>query len=525
MIKFAVGVNLKIKNTFSSKYFLPLTLVLITFLTYFSVVNGEFLYDDEFLLQKNSFLNSIDSILQIFRSSSTGGAGLIDSFYRPMQILSYLLVTQIFGKEPMAYHLLNIFLHSLNGVLIFLLLLNLKIDRRISFFAALLWLVHPVHTEAVSYMSATADVLHTFFLLLALFILSKDKNRWRLLLSLFIFCLALLSKESAVVLPGLLLTYLFIQNEDRFKVKTYAITLPFWAFAIGYVALRNSYLNFNSDFEMYKQSNIYTESILIRLQTFFATLPEYLRLLVWPDILSLDKPFPVMTSFNTLSVLAGCFLIVLGLVSIFLTFKNKKWLLFSAAFLWFMAAHTPQSGVLIPVNSFFLDHWMYIPSIAFIFAFVFFVFYFLPKFASPTLLLIASLLALRTYAQNQVWQNPQALYTHILSINPNVDRVRHNLAMVLSENAKPDEALIEYKKLLERGSTYPQTYHNMGKIYEAKNQLAEAEKFYLKAYELNPNFAPTLGVLSNFYKNQGDHQRADFFKDKYLKSIQRALGQ
>lgn len=517
--------KLKKLNPQSTQFILALILMLVTVFTYFSVINGAFVYDDEFLLQKNSFLSSTNSILQIFKTSSTGGAGLVDSFYRPVQILSYLFTTEFFGKEPIAYHLLNIFLHSLNGVLIFLLLLNLKIDRKMSFFTALLWLVHPIQTEAVSYMSATADALHTLFLLLALLLLAKEQSWWRVLISLFIFALGLLSKESAVVFPGLLLTYRYLQSEDRFKLKAYVVTLPFWITAVGYVALRKSYLNFNADFEMYKQSNLYTESILIRLQTFLATLPEYLRLLVWPDILSLDKPFPVMVSFANSSVIAGGLLIALGLLSIFLTFKNKNWLVISAAFLWFMAAHAPQSGVLIPVNSFFLDHWMYIPSIAFIFTFVFFIFYFLPKLASPTLLIIAALLAMKTHAQNQIWQEPITLYTHILNINPNADRVRHNLAMVLSENAKLDEALIQYQELLDRGSTYPQTYHNMGRIFETKNQLSEAEKFYLKAYEINSNFAPTLGALSNFYKNQGNHERSVFFKDKYLKSIQRALGQ
>lgn len=494
-----------------------LLLFLCVSLAYAGAFPSAFLYDDEFLILKNRFLTSFEYLPQIFSSSSTGGAGYVDSFYRPLQTLAYLIVQQLFGQETWAFHGLNILLHGLNTVLLFLLGQKMGLFRRFAFAGALIWAMHPLHTEAVTYMSATADPLHALFLLSGLLVMVPVFTKKQRVVAALFFVLALLSKESAVVFPALAITMVFFFSSERQRPQSYFVTWPFWAMAFGYLFLRQSLLNFNQDFSMYKEANLYTESFLYRLQTFWATLPSYLSLLVWPVDLHMDRAFPVFTNFLSPLVLAGFILFAGCLFFIGRGLRQNRvkspWLAWVP--LWFFAAHVPQAGVLIPVNSFFLEHWMYVPSLG--------IFLGVAAFTQGCgqslgakgqqflllgLLLIAGALGLRTFDQNRVWESPVTFFSHILKYNPESNRVRHNLAMAYTDEGKLDLAKAEYLKVLQTSEEYYQTHHNLARIYASQNQLDLAEKHELRAIELSPKFFPAYGTLADIYRKKGDAVKA-----------------
>jgi hypothetical protein len=135
-------------------------------------------------------------------------------FFRPLFILSYLIDTRIWGARPFGFHLTNVVLHSLNAFLTFLLSLRFVEDlklttvtkRMIAICAGTLFLLHPSHTEAVSWISGRADVLATFFCLASLLSYleyARGRRTSQLVLSLSCFALGLLAKESAICLPFL----------------------------------------------------------------------------------------------------------------------------------------------------------------------------------------------------------------------------------------------------------------------------------------------------------------------------------
>ncbi|HYO92157.1 MAG TPA: glycosyltransferase family 39 protein, partial [Pyrinomonadaceae bacterium] len=150
-------------------------------------------------------------------------------FFRPLFILSYVIDSSVWGERPLGYHLTNALLHGLNSYLVYALTLSLlrpqklaeDSARRTSLSAALLFLLHPSHTEAVSWISGRADLLATLFCLAALlaYIFYTEKRRTRyLLLSLICFVLALLSKESAASLPFIIFAfgvYFAVVSEQR----------------------------------------------------------------------------------------------------------------------------------------------------------------------------------------------------------------------------------------------------------------------------------------------------------------------
>ncbi len=496
---------------YKDRIWIPLILIALVFLAYSNIYNFEFLYDDEFLIIKNKFLTSFDYLGSIFSSSSTGGAGFIDSFYRPMQILFYLVLEQLFGQETWAHHFLNVSLHAANAVLIYFLGKKMKLQSSTAALCAALWGLHPLHTEAVTYMSATADPLHTLFILCGLNVAIPNFSVRRLVYAMGFFILALLTKESAIVFPALLFTLVFFFTKKPWNWKSYLPTLPFWIVAGLYFALRMTVLNFNNDFSMYKQTNIYSENILYRFYTFLATLPSYTELIFWPHDLHIDRQFSVFTEFTFWPVILGALLVLCAAIA------SYRWHWAAWASLWFIASYVPQSGVLIPVNSMFLEHWMYLPLIGFVLC-LGAGFEKLKKnqlWWQGCAAAVALILGFLTFQQNWIWESPVTLYTRILHYNSSADRVRHNLAMVYSDKGDLDLALEQYEIVLKTSPSYPQTYHNIGRIYLEKGNWEQAESHFLKAISLKPNFFPSYGALTELYYKKGDMKKVEEYKKKY----------
>jgi len=182
-------------------------------------------------------------------------------FFRPLFILSYFVDVKLWNAAPLGFHSTNILFHTANAFLVFLLSQSLIEEfcaqssreeaQRVSLAAGLIFLLHPSHTEAVSWISGRADLIAAFFSLLSLtFYVScwRTKNSARIFFSLLFFALALLAKESAICLPFVVLlievTLAWQQrNKEIFRraIKTVA---AFVALLLVFIAAR--YLAINS---------------------------------------------------------------------------------------------------------------------------------------------------------------------------------------------------------------------------------------------------------------------------------------
>jgi hypothetical protein len=193
--------------------------VVIGFAAYAPIANNFFLSDDFAQIGK-----VLEGDLSVTWGHSHGG------FFRPLFILSYFLDAQIWGRQPLGFHLTNIAVHVACSWLVVLLGLSLMHSPQFTFpqqkavalFGGLIFLLHPSHTEAVSWISGRADLLATLFGLGALLVLIEYlRSRRRLLLasSLLLFVLALLSKESAICLPlAVFLITLYFDGSSGFSV-------------------------------------------------------------------------------------------------------------------------------------------------------------------------------------------------------------------------------------------------------------------------------------------------------------------
>ena len=487
-------------------------------LAYFNALNGQFLYDDEFLIQKNQIVQYIHLLPKSFSTSTTEGSGGNDSFYRPVQIAVYSILHWTMGPDPFWFHLLNVLLHFLNATLIFTLCLKIfnqwkmKHEFEAAFGVALLWALHPIHTEAISYISATADPLHFTFGLL-FFHFGIKSGLVNLITAHSFFILALLTKESSVTFPALYLTLLMVFSHSLKKA------IPSLLLAAIYVALRKTLLDFSDSFTFFDQANIYTESPLVRIYTGLAALSEYLKILIWPQHLQIDRQFPIYTQMLTLKVLIGFILTALSIVP-FLLFKNKNYKLLIFFPLWFWSYHLLHTGFILPLNSFFLEHWMYVPSLALAMALILIFQKYLHSFLRRSLIaLLALMMAVKIHEQNKVWANPISLYTHILKSSPDIARAHNNLAMALSEKGNFSEAKTHYLKSISISDVYPQVRHNLGLLYLRNQQFSEGIYQLEAALKMDPQFYHSHLYLEKAYQALGNFEKAKFHQLEYQRLL------
>jgi len=220
--------------------------LLAGFIAYSSIINAWFVSDDYAQIGK-----VLAGDLSVVWGREHGG------FFRPLFILSYLVDTKIWGARPIGFHLTNIVFHSLNAFLTYVFALRIVEDlklatgskRMIAIGAGALFLLHPSHTEAVSWISGRADLLATFFCLASLLsylAYVRGKRPLQLALSLSCFALALLAKESAICLPFLVIAVGLVIRpapSDRKTLRQYlTVIATYFSILLVFVAVRSAFI-------------------------------------------------------------------------------------------------------------------------------------------------------------------------------------------------------------------------------------------------------------------------------------------
>jgi tetratricopeptide (TPR) repeat protein len=482
--------------------------------SYSNVYGNQFLWDDEFLIQENAFIRDPAYLPVIFSTSSGGGVGRLDNFYRPVQMVAYTAVYSVAGPEPWAFHLLNVMLHVGNGVLIFFIVRKLFRREGVALVASLLWVVHPVHTEAVTYMSGTADPLSVLFALgsLLAYILFREGRGLRFLgFSVVLFVMALLSKETVIILPLLLMLYEFMSCGWRWNSreawKRYRWALAFLAVAVVYFSLRLTVLDFGGTLNFYEEPNIYTDNIHVRALTFLASLPVYYSLLLMPVNLHMERDFPVFTSPLDSYVLLSAFILALLALAAWRERRDRPFLGFGIA--WFLVSFLPMSGI-VPVNSFLLEHWLYLPSVGLFIAGAGLVQEAWnrregarPFIAVGVALAVAASAGL-TLDRNSDWRDPVTFYNDLLGYGEGTARVHNNLAMAYADMGEIALAEQHYLRAIELSDSYPQTRYNLARLCLARGDVDSAISNLSRSLEINPNFFFSYYLLGDIYAGMGE---------------------
>ena len=388
-------------------------------LAYASVWPNTFLFDDLDLIKNNEFLKSWSGFPQLLTSLNFAGSGSDGLFYRPVPMVLHFFLYQAFGPSTIAFHALNIVLHALNAGLLLHFGLRAGFGKGAAFAAALLWAVHPLHIEAVSYMSATPELLWSTFALLGLITLLPDFSPRKIGLASVFFILALGCKEAAVVFPALAAAMFFFVSKERTQFSSYLKTWPLWLLAGIYIIALLVFMH-KIDHSMWRAAtpmffDEYAASPVSRILTCLATLPVYAGLIIWPEGLHMARNFPVFFSLLHWLPAAGALMVALGLMQI-LWGRARRGLALSFGLIWFAAAQSPNTGIVLPIDALVSEHWMYLPTMGLFLGAVQTAAGFFKKrenIARIIVLVLAVALGSATFFQNEKWRSGGTMYENI----------------------------------------------------------------------------------------------------------------
>lgn len=492
---------------------------LITIIVYANSLVNPFIWDDLMLIGENYQIKHHSNFFKIFTSSlapSPYSNSTLTIYYRPIQTLTYIFDYHIFRLNPWGYHLSNVLLHVVCVLLIYSFISLLTKDKIISIITSLLFAVHPIHTEAVTYISGRADILAAIFFLLTLIIyiryLSSAKIRGLyIFFSAFTYILSILCKEVVLVLPFIIILYNFRFLPNKRLNKPLVIYL---IITVVYIAVSYFLFGFHKTHLL-----SYKSSLGFRIATALKALFIYLGLLIFPHGLRMERISPIINSIWDVSV----FLSLLGfltLVILIIRYRNSK--LFFFATFWFLLNSFSISGIPVRLNAVMAEHWLYIPSIGY-FLIIGLFFRTLQKdkvLTRNALIFIISVIALFyslvTIRQNRVWSDEEQFYKRIIHYSPESSRAHFNLAVVYQKKNKHDEAIKEYKRVQEIDPSYFFVYNNLGNLYASKGMYDMAEKEYIQSIKNNPDYFLTYNNLGHLYALRQEYSKAI---DEYKKSI------
>ncbi len=465
-----------------------------------SLRNSFVTLDDNYLIYENPIITRITpgTLRHIFTTYDP-------ELYDPLTFVTYQIDYRIAGLEPWAYHAQNLLWHTLNALLVAWLLFALSGNAIISIALGLLFLVHPMNTEAVAWAAARKDVLSTFFFLssvLSYLCYRETDSGGAYRMSIGFFLLGLLSKVLVVTLPVILILIDWLEGR-RLGRKALIEKIPYVLLSciFGVVALFG------------KTNALLVTSVPQKMLMAFKTTWFTLETFFVPVRLSLLYPYSgtvTLASVDFLLPILG--ILTLGILAS-LAVRRTKIPAFGLAF--FVVTLSPAFINFAKGNELFAgsDRYGYIPMIGLLSilaaGFARLVGYDRTKTiavqAGMILVLVAAGAASFTQAKN--WADSETLYTSVLENYPLSLTARNNLGMVYLVQGKTDEALAQFNLLLEK-SVWPIALVNRGLTYYRQGNIPAAVADYTRAKELDPSLDDAYYELGNVAYSQGKLEEA-----------------
>ncbi len=531
----------------------PRIVIAIFFLSvivvYAPSLSGPFLWDDEPLITENTIVKDPGPILRSFLTELHPNTHT--NYYRPVVALSFMANYFVFKLNPLGYHVTNVFLHFLTGVFLFWALLLLTGSNFLSFTTCLLFLIHPVHCESVAYISGRADPLAAMFVLSSLVCYIKSaasdsfensRSSGYSYLSWFLFALALLSKEVAVMFPFALL------GVDMFIIRSYKKRFirisPFFIIVFLYIILRLGYLNFSPDHEILSKKGFafFDIGLIARSVIFLKTLVIYIGTIFIPLGLHMER----ILEFEKIHIfyLAGAAIFLIcyfAARSIIAKSPHEKRGLLNFSLFWFFVWLLPQSAFVFP--RLMADHFLYLPSMG-IFLLVALCVHSIDGNVKKNLTFVplCVYLGIFTISYSGQWRDEFSFFSRIARLAPASYRVHENLAAYYLKNSRLKDAILEYRLIIdpeekiskqndfvffadeilkfpipqEKRGIVSAAFYNIGVIYSDMKMFDEAIKAYAAALKVNPESAPAYNNLGLIYEKMLKLDEAEAF---YRRSI------
>ena len=500
-------------------------LLLLAFLLYANSLANGFVYDDHVQIEHNPYVQSLDKIGKLFSASILAyqGKGVheIRNYYRPATGLEFLLCFELFGTSSPGFHLVSVLMHCLVVFLVYKVTVELMPDEMVGLVAAACFALHPIHTEAVDWLGATADVEMSIFYLVTFWLflrLGRERGRGRIWMHgamLGSFLLAALSKETAMTLPAAAMAYEHFWRADR-EDTTWPRKLSryggFWIIAAIYIAARSAALGGLVPIGLHSDIGI-RETILTGL----ALVGKYAAGLVWPTPLVAFYPFQKSVSFVDSWVLLGSAAILTSVAFLVYGWRRASVSLF--ALLWIFLTIAPVLNVHWLAAIVFAERYLYLPSVGFSWLAAKAILWCWritsegisqKRWVVGATISIVGLLAVReTMARNRDWKEDGTLIIQTLRVHPEASYLRSNLGMGFWQTGRHAEAMRQWQIALNYTPDSPDALADIGFAMIEEKKYVEAIPPLKRAIALSPQFAIPHLYLGRVYEALGEDSQTE----------------
>lgn len=490
-------------------------LFLAAFALYANTLGHGFVLDDEVVLSRNHFVQQgISGIPDIFGHDSFAGyeqiAGrenlLSGGRYRPLSLAFFALLWQIFGNNALVFHFFSILLFAGACVLVYrLTILLLKENAQgklIGLLTALLFAVHPIHTEVVANVKSCDEQLALILGLGALYLLFKSFDRGRTRsawASTGLFFIACFAKENALILaliaPFALWIFRPTSMGNAFRFSALWL-LP----VLGFIGIRGSVLGWqfagqamqdpmNNPFLQFDGERWTSCTNAVRIATIRYILGRDLLLMLWPMPLSHDY-YPFQIALQQPGTMAPLLSWYVWIVLIFLALRSaQKRSTIGFGFMFFAAALGMTANIVFPVGTLMAERFLFLPSFGFCLALAAGALQLAgPQRSNLVLVLFATIslgLAFLTIQRNPAWKSNEILYKTDIVHAPNSAKLRNSLGTLLLTQALQSTDATQRRALLEQSAEHLKKAVALHPTYYDALLAYGACTFYLQQYEIS----------------------------------------
>ncbi len=535
-----------------------LLLTVATAAVYYQVRDFDFTnYDDDLYITENiAVLMGLSREGLQWAFSTTAVAN-----WHPLTWLSHMMDCQLFGLNPGAHHLVNLFFHLLNTALLFLVLKGATGAFWRSAFVAALFALHPLHVESVAWISERKDVLSTLFWLLATgayLYYVRQPRLWRYAAVVVFFALGLMAKPMLVTLPLVLLLMDYwplgrfrldpvkpaapapqppaVRSGKKEKKKRKDAAAParppearqqrpllpiFWEkVPLLCLSFVSSAITFYAQQKGGAVNTLLEIPLADRVVKALVSYGTYLWKMSCPVNLAYFYPFP--QSWPVAAAL-GSILFIAG-VTFFAVKTSRRYPYLAFGWLWYLVTLLPVIGLVKVGDAAMSDRYTYIALIGPFIAIAWGATELLanrPLGKAALAILAAVALAasmVLTYDQVGTWKNSKSLSTHALKVTKNNHVALNNLAVAYVTEGRNEEALLQLKKLEEMSPDNAFSQFNMAIILPFLGKPDEAVTRMKRALQLRPAFSERLQTLGKFYLSVGQPDQAIAYFDRAIRA-------
>ena len=466
-----------------------LILIILGFLLYFPALFYDFISDDNSLLLANQYINGRFSVhfFDFFKPNF-----VMNLIYTPLTFIICWGIIKIFGISSLVFHFVNIFFYVLSSIFLYYLLNKIINNYLVSFFAVILYIIHPCHIENTAWISGMGYNISAlfFFLSFLYFILAFDENKkLNYVYSVIFYILAILSQPIAVTLPAILFLWVYCFRKEKLK-EFILYVLGYLPFLFVYLFLYRQTVLYNHRFVSVKY-NILEKFSILGFNIFNSFIPIHLC------------PIQSIPSLYYIVPLIVFFLFIY-------LFRNNKLYLFFFCFI--IISLFPYSNIFFFMEIPVADRYLLLTTVSSCIFISYFIFYVLEKLKEKILLKNVSmffffLLYIFSFiCYLPVYENNKTLFSYTYNININ----NHDIpalyskifySKILIEDNKYDDALIVINKMIEDGKTYfdADIYGMKIVILMNTNRIEEALKVSFEMQKMYPNEFKTYLYLFDIY--------------------------